>query len=254
MIFETKGTPFHELEDLDFSIENWLEHWYPKICKYLEIDASKDLSALVSISKQYSSNQNEEDLGLKITGKDVIILAPGINLEEEFKLCISKTSLVDKILISADGATSFLLSLDIIPALITSDIDGNVVDQILAQKQGSTILLHVHGDNTSLVEENIEAISKKKFVITTQSKPVDGTFNFLGFTDGDRAVCLSTLMKAKSVTLIGFDFGEEIGKFSKDIQLSKEKKERKLKKFTVAKSIINWCAKAGLEIVFPKKN
>ncbi len=120
-------------------------------------------------------------------------------------------------------------------------------DQILAQKKGSTLLLHVHGDNRNLVEKNIEEISKGNFIITTQSDPIGGTSNFLGFTDGDRAVCLSALMKAKSVTLLGFDFGYKIGKFSKNI-LSEEKKERKFKKFTIAKSIINWCANTGLKI------
>ena len=87
-------------------------------------------------------------------------------------------------------------------------------------------------------------------MITTQSKPVNGTFNFLGFTDGDRAVCLSSLLKASTATLIGFDFGQTIGKFSKENIFSESMKQRKLKKFTIAKSIINWCAKSGLKIDF----
>lgn len=247
MIFDTKGAPFHELEDLDFSLENWLAYWYPRICDYLGINANEDLNVLTSVSQQYQSNSNESDLSRRINAKEIIILAPGVNLEEEFNTYLSRNTISDKILICADGATSFLVSQNIYPDFITSDIDGKVEDQILAQKHGSTLLLHVHGDNRNLVNKNIEEISKGNFIITTQTNPIGESSNFLGFTDGDRAVCLSALMKAKSVILLGFDFGYEIGKFSKDI-LSEEKKERKFKKFTIAKSIINWCAKTGLEI------
>jgi len=250
MIFETKGTPFNELENLDFTLENWLKFWYPKICEYLNIDSKEDVSALTSIAKLYQSNLSESDLQGKIKAQEIVILAPGVNLEQEFNTYLSSNSITDKLLMCADGATSFLISKDIIPDFITTDIDGKIEDQIFAQKQGSTILLHVHGDNANLVDEHIKKISKMNFLITTQSQPVNGTFNFLGFTDGDRAVCLSALMKARNATLIGFDFGQTIGKFSKEDVLSENMKQRKLKKFTIAKSIINWCAKTGIEINF----
>jgi uncharacterized Rossmann fold enzyme len=250
MIFDTKGTPFHELEDLDFSLENWLTEWYPRICDYLDINSEEDANVLTSVAELYHSNLSKNDLRKRIEGKEVIILAPGVNLEREFDTYLSSNSLVSKLLICADGATSFLISKDIIPDFITTDIDGRVKDQIFSQKQGSIIFLHVHSDNIDLVNENIKQISKMTFIITTQSKPVQGTFNFLGFTDGDRAVCLSTLMNAKKATLLGFDFGEKVGRFSKKDVISEEKKQRKMKKFDIAKSIINWCANAGLEINF----
>ncbi|MHA1953425.1 MAG: 6-hydroxymethylpterin diphosphokinase MptE-like protein [Candidatus Heimdallarchaeaceae archaeon] len=250
MIFETVGTPFHELENLDFSLKNWLNSWYPKICEYLKINSKEDASALTSITELYQSNLSESVLREKIEAKEVVILAPGVNLEQEFNTYLSNNSITDKLLMCADGATSFLISKDIVPDFITTDIDGKVEDQIFAQQQGSTILLHVHGDNKNLVDEYIKEISEMNFMITTQSKPVNGSFNFLGFTDGDRAVCLSALMKARNATLIGFDFGQTIGKFSKTNVLSENMKRRKMKKFTIAKSIINWCTKTGLEINF----
>ncbi|NPD88775.1 MAG: DUF115 domain-containing protein [Asgard group archaeon] len=249
MIFETKETAFHELENLDFSLENWLNFWYPRICEYLDIDSEKDVSALNSIAKLYQSNISENYLQRKIEAREIVILAPGVKLEQEFNTYLSNNSITDKLLICADGATSFLISKNIFPDIITSDIDGKVEDQILAQKQDSIILLHVHGDNTNLVDEHIKEISKKNFLITTQSQPVKGTYNFLGFTDGDRAVCLSAIMNAKNVTLLGFDFGQTIGRFSKKTSLSEDMKKRKIKKFTIAKSIINWCARTGLKII-----
>jgi uncharacterized Rossmann fold enzyme len=249
-MFDTEGSPFLELETIDFTLENWLDFWYPKICEYLDIDAERDEAALISISEVYQSNVSEDDLRERIEGKEIVLLAPGVKLEEEFNTFLSNYSLSDKTLICADGATSFLVSKNIIPDIITSDIDGKVEDQILAQEENSILLLHVHGDNTELVGKYIETISERNFLITTQSQPVNGTFNFLGFTDGDRALCLSSIMNARSVTLLGFDFGEEIGEFSKAKSLSKNMKERKMKKFTIAKSIINWCASTGLEIKF----
>ena len=250
MIFETKESPFYEYEKLDFSLKSWLNYWYPRICKYLNIDSEKDANTLDSIANIYQSNLTEDDLKTKIFKQEVVIFAPGVNLEEEYNIYLAENTIKDKILICADGATSFLVSKNIFPDLITSDIDGKVEDQILSQKQGATLLLHVHGDNLNLVNKYIKDISKMNFLITTQSQPVEGTYNFLGFTDGDRAVCLSHLMNAKKVTLLGFDFGDEIGKFSKALMLSEQMKERKIKKFTIARSIINWCAKAGLEIDF----
>jgi len=250
MIYDTEGSPFQELENLTFSLENWLSFWYPKICDYLGIDAEKDTDALLFTTLNYQSNVSEDELRKIIEGREIIILAPGIKLEEEFNAFFSSSSLADKVVICADGATSFFASKGLIPDIITSDIDGNVNDQILAQRKGSILLLHVHGDNTDLVNQYIKEISKKKFMITTQSQPVEGTFNFLGFTDGDRALCLASIMNAKSITLLGFDFGEKIGEFSKEKSLTESMKERKMKKFAIAKSIINWSESSGLEIRF----
>ena len=69
MIFETKGSPFHELENLDFSLENWLHSWYPKICEYLNINSKEDISALTLIAESYQSNLSENDLREKIEAK-----------------------------------------------------------------------------------------------------------------------------------------------------------------------------------------
>ena len=57
-------------------------------------------------------------------------------------------------------------------------------------------------------------------------------------------------MKAKEIILLGFDFGSEIGKYSKNGSIDEDFKTRKMKKFVIGKSIINWCSNTGQPISF----
>ena len=254
MIFETdESSPFFQLEKLDFSQQIWIEKWYPLICEFLNIDSKEDLNALEEILREYPSNISEEDLFRLIKNKTIYAIAPGVNLEEEFSRYLNNYAKSSDILISADGATSYVISEGKIPNLIVTDLDGTIQDQLGAQIKGSIPIVHIHGDNLTAVSQNIDQISKKEFLITTQTIPLPGSYNFYGFTDGDRIVCLSTLMSASKIGLIGFDFGSEIGKYSKSNQLNEDASKRKQKKFTIAKSIINWCSNTGQEIFLVKE-
>ncbi len=249
MIYDTNDSPFKEFENKDFSLSIWLEFWYPHICKFLDISSEKDESALREILEIMKSNMSSEELRTTITrGNRTLIVAPGESLEEQFELSLSIINKKDTILISADGSTSFLLEQGFIPHVIVTDLDGDLNDQFEAQNAGSILLIHVHGDNISTIKDNIGNIRGNSFILTTQTKPLPGSYNFYGFTDGDRAVCLSTLMKVEEIILSGFDFGPVIGKYSKQYQLNEEMKKRKMKKFLIAKSIINWCANTEQKI------
>jgi uncharacterized Rossmann fold enzyme len=249
MIYDTKDSPFKKYEKMDFSLSIWLEFWYPQICKFLEISSKKDELALKEVLDIVKSNMFSEELkATLLRGNKALVVAPGERLEEEFESYLPTVDKEDTILISANGATSFLLKQGFIPHVIVTDLDGNLKDQFEAQKAGSILLIHVHSDNLSTIKENIDNISKNNFIFTTQTEPLPGSYNFYGFTDGDRAVCMSSLMKVKKIFLSGFDFGPVIGKYSKQYQLNEEMKERKMKKFQIAKSIINWCANTGQKI------
>ncbi len=253
MIFDTVESSFYELEELKFSLQIWDEYWYPKICEFLNIDDNEDLKALQQIIQSHPSNYSEIKLRNILEEKLVYAIAPGIHLEEDFSEYLEKHAKASDVLISADGATSYVISQGIIPNFIVTDLDGAIGDQLTAQLKGSIPIVHVHGDNLEAVKANITQISKKPFIISTQTTPLPGSFNFFGFTDGDRIICLSTLMSASKIGLIGYDFGTKIGKYSKMSKLNKEAKKRKLKKFTVAKSIINWCSNTGQDIFLVKK-
>lgn len=252
MIFNTKESKFNKYEKYDLTLNNWLTHWYPQICDYLDLDSQMDFTSLETILKEYSSNYSENNLKLKLQDKDVFILAPGIYMEEEFDEYLQNKTSVEEILICIDGATSYAISKNIVPDLIVTDFDGKIEDQISALEQGSILVVHSHGDNLNTLKKHFPNILTGNYIITTQINPLPGSSNFLGFTDGDRAVCLATIMSAKRVFLLGFDLSSSIGPYSKPSPIDPIRRERKMKKFEVAKSVINWCVHNGQKIYFYK--
>lgn len=246
MIFDTEESPFKLFEKMNFSLSIWLKHWYPKICEFLEISKKEDENALREVLNEVKSNTSAETLRKTISkSKRILIFAPGVNLEIEFEKNYHLFKEKDCILIAADGATTHLLKQGFIPHIIVTDMDGNMDDQFEAQESGSILVTHVHGDNKKVILGNVDKFAQSDFIITTQTNPLPGSENFFGFTDGDRAVCLATPMTEREISLFGFDFGPVIGKYSKNYELDSSMKQRKLKKFTIAKSVINWCANTG---------
>ena len=133
--------------------------------------------------------------------------------------------------IAADGAVSACLERNIIPDIIVTDLDGNLPEMVWANKKGSKIVVHAHGDNFSRLFEfssEIQAIS------LTTTYPYSGTNCWGGFTDGDRSLMMSLGLGAKSVNLIGFNF-DKIGPYSGDFSF------RKIQKLSWALRIVNEC-------------
>ena len=253
MIFDTKDSPFKQFENMNFSLITWLNYWYPKICEFLCINMKGDETALCNVLNEIRSNTSVEILRKLISrSNNISIFAPGVNLEMEFEKHISLFKNEETLLITADGATSYLLEQGFIPHIIVTDMDGNLDHQFEAQTSGSILVTHVHGDNLNIILENKERITSSNFIITTQTTPLPGSENFFGFTDGDRAVCMTTPMTDKDISLFGFDFGPTIGKYSKNRELDSSMKQRKIKKFTIAKSIINWCANTGQKFLMDR--
>ncbi len=246
MIYDTHDSPFKQFEKLDFNLDNWLRFWYPTICSFLSISPEDDKKSLKEILNNFQTNFSPDNLLQILQNENVIVVAPGPSLTANISYLIN--SKINKgqdkqLIISVDGATSFLVKNNIIPTIIVTDLDGSVGDQIFAQKKGSIIIAHIHGDNTRAALRYLPTLINEKIIITTQTRPLKGAYNFLGFSDGDRAVSLLAYFKAKKAKLIGYDFGNVIGKYSKPHKLLQEKYTMKLKKFTIAKSIINWCSK-----------
>ena len=137
----------------------------------------------------------------------------------------------DGIKIAADGAVSACLERNIIPDIIVTDLDGNLPEMIWANREGSKIVVHAHGDNLVKLFEfstEIQAIS------LTTTYPSSTTNCWGGFTDGDRSLMMSLNMGAKFVNLVGFNF-EKIGKYSGDFS------PRKLQKLSWARKIVSEC-------------
>jgi len=109
-------------------------------------------------------------------------------------------------IVAADGATSVLLGEGMLPAVIVSDLDGNVEDIVRASQAGSVVVVHAHGDNMDKIGEQVPRLVR--VVGTTQSRPIEVVHNFGGFTDGDRCVFLARHFGAAEVRLVGFDFDD----------------------------------------------
>jgi Uncharacterized Rossmann fold enzyme len=69
--------------------------------------------------------------------------------------------------------------------------------------------------------------------------PLNKVYNFGGFTDGDRCVFLADEMNAKSITLVGMDFEDDVRPSDFKRSNTKLKKE----KMKISKKLISMLAK-----------
>ena len=158
-----------------------------------------------------------------IKGKDAIICGDSDSLGKELKI-LEKSKKLDEsraVIITADEATSVVMDF-MLPDIIVTDLDGNVKDQISANRAGSIAVIHAHGDNIPAIEKYVP-LFKGRVVLTTQSKPFEKVYNFGGFTDGDRAFLMARHFEARKITLAGFDFENPREKEGKDIETKRRK-------------------------------
>lgn len=129
---------------------------------------------------------------------------------------------IDCPVVAADNATTVAMDANIQPDFVVTDLDGLVEDQIEANRRGATVFIHAHGDNIGALGR-YAPMFKGNVVATCQCAPVDGTFNFGGFTDGDRAACICSSLGAKSLHLLGFDFENPAEKRGRDMDVKRRK-------------------------------
>jgi len=204
------------------------EKWkplYEKILKEFGYDEIKDMEAAKIAVKVTRNLAGEKEIKEIIMGKHVAICGAAMQEADIGRLA-------GKVIVAADETASFLLAHHVIPHMIVSDLDGNVEDIIEANKRGALAIVHAHGDNVERLKKWLPKF-EGKVVLTTQSKPFNGIYNFGGFTDGDRAYCIARHFHACRIFLIGFDFENVVEKEGKDNEI----KKRKLK---WAERIIKW--------------
>ena len=207
---------------------------YEKILEDFGFDREKDDEAarvaLEIITRKGRVRKNvKQEIEKLIKGKRVLICGNAPCLERDIggkkKEFDAFPFSREYVVIAADGATSVLLRNAIIPDLVVTDLDGDVADIIHANKLGSIIVVHAHGDNIEMLKKVLPALNEN-VICTTQSEPFRNVHNFGGFTDGDRCVFLAKEFGAKEIELIGFDFED------------KHVSERKKKKLKWAKRLI----------------
>jgi len=168
-----------------------------------------------------------------IESKPVFVIGAGPSLPS----CISILKKYKKITkIVADGATQAIIENNLRPDIVVTDLDGDIKSLKKAGRTDTIMVVHAHGDNS----EKIHLVKNFKNCIgTTQTKPVGKVHNFGGFTDGDRCVFLASDFKAEKIILLGMDFGNRIGKYSKTRVINRSIKIAKLRH---GKKLLEWLA------------
>ena len=179
-------------------------------------EAARLLKGLLSVRR---GDLAIEDLNSMIKGGRVLVCGNGPSLSRELDEILkgqkekkkkSATSppsgMDDPVVIAADGATTPLLAAGVVPDVIVTDLDGYLPDIIAANAMGSAVVVHAHGDNAAALKEYVPRL--KRVLGTTQSVPLEGVYNFGGFTDGDRAVFLARRFGAEEIRTIGFDYDD----------------------------------------------
>ncbi|BCU68203.1 hypothetical protein HS7_16400 [Sulfolobales archaeon HS-7] len=169
--------------------------------RYSEVDDYRSATLLnLIIVKDY-----EELLPPIIKGKIVAIVGAGPSL--------SKVKEIDaEVVISADGATNYLVEIGITPDIVVTDLDG------ISTYPPSIYVVHAHGDNYSLLWK---VKHMRKVIGTCQVRPFGKLHLYGGFTDGDRAYVIARKFGANSIKFFGWDLESDLtGKYSKPYLLS----------------------------------
>lgn len=177
----------------------------------------------------------------RIVREQCIVTGAGPSLEVEIHAARARLADGDCTLVAADGSCALLGREGILPDIIVTDLDGDLEEERRMNSKGALMVIHFHGDNYELAADFVNTLEGRA-VITTQAGPTGATFNFGGFTDGDRAVLLCEEFGAKQVMLAGFDFGSV-----KDAADSGN-----LEKLMEAKKIVENAKKRGVAITRPE--
>ena len=206
-----------------------------------DIQSANQLESLLLANLPYKSTYILKKLEKRLN-QPILIVGAGPSLETDLKNCKQNLNLQNIVTIAVDGSCSLFQELQVVPTIVVTDLDGEWSAIRWAISHGAITLIHAHGDNESLIQrffENGDSFKENKGIWgTTQNMIKTSLFNFGGFTDGDRAIFLSFHFKSPIVGLIGFDFGETIGKYSTLNPLIKKDPIRKRQKFRIALSLL----------------
>jgi uncharacterized Rossmann fold enzyme len=136
-------------------------------------------------------------------GRSVVVCGNAPTLDRE----LDDQQGTDAVFLAADGATAVLLRRGILPDIIVTDLDGSFPEILKANRDGSIVVVHAHGDNLDALCRYVPQL--EGVIGTAQCRPPEGLYNFGGFTDGDRSVFLAKELGAASIKLVGFDYEDD---------------------------------------------
>tara|TARA_B110001454_G_C12676533_1_gene416107 strand:+ start:632 stop:1372 length:741 start_codon:yes stop_codon:yes gene_type:complete len=214
------------------TIRGWKTR-YREIRGMFEYKESDDIASAKKLNYIIEKKFPSSNFKNKIFGKTIFVIGAGPSLDDAVTV-MKKYENVTKIV--ADGAVQALINHKIRPDILVTDLDGDIKSIKKIARTNIPIIVHAHGDNKG----QLDIVKKFKNKIgTTQSEKFGRLENFGGFTDGDRCVFLAENFKAKKIILIGMDFGNTIGKYSKHVI---KDRSLKLKKLACGKKLLEWLA------------
>jgi len=178
--------------------------------------------------------------------KSIFIYGCGPSLVKTVNYIINtpqKEQFINSIHLTADGATTFLKKLNIPVDAAFTDLDGIIAEDFFYPNY---IIVHAHGDNIHrLLNYQNEILKAKNIIGTTQVEPYEKILNPGGFTDGDRILFFirSFITSDQNIYLIGMDFKDVIGQYSKpEYERDQKGSPTKIKKLDYAYKLISWLA------------
>lgn len=219
---------------------------YKYIVSKLGIDESLDRFATRILSELLRSFQLDvfsilHHLEKALRGAITIVMGAGPSLERQVRELHVLGVLNECRTVIADGVARLIRMYNIIPTAIVTDLDGEDGSILELGLRGAVVALHAHGDNIDRVIKWIPQAYRYRIKVlgTTQVEPTDNVINIGGFTDGDRAFLLTLRFHPRTVILVGMDFGDVIGPYSKPwLHQAVKADERKRVKLDIAKQII----------------
>jgi len=229
--------------------------WYDQIIKDFKFEYKKDCESrdlfskiLLNKGKEWDVEQILESFKKRILEKSPIFVygcGPSLESTVDYLSTEIEQDFFKKIInLAADGASVLLRQKQISVDAIFTDLDGITKKEFYYSDFN---IVHAHGDNIDNIQDFKEDIIKFQNIIgTTQVEPIFNVINPGGFTDGDRILFFlrSLLQPHHQVYLIGMDFSEIVGKYSKP-SFTKDQKggSIKKKKLKYAVELLEWLFK-----------
>lgn len=194
------------------------ESTYRAICGDFGFSPEDDRSS-VRLLKAVTMNCNlrDEDAIIPLMRPVVTVVGDAPGLENDIAGCSPQGTLI-----CSGSAVLRILGAGFRPDIVVTDLDGNINSQLEASSEGAVTLILAHGDNMPLVQKYAPLFTGP-VVLTAQGEPERTVFNYGGFTDGDRCVCLARHFGAEKIILLGFDFSNPNAKEGTDPEIKKRK-------------------------------
>ena len=199
-----------------------LDDWLPVYREILASfgyreDEDRKAAAILERLMEKHNTVGPKRLEKLLKGKKVLVVGPARlrqNNVKEFDTVIAADSGVKNAKVLCLKADIIVTDLDAPPDALETEFDMNA--------NGAILIIHAHGDNIPALGGYLPEI-RGEVLGTTQTAPFGRLYNFGGFTDGDRAVCLASHFGAAEIALAGFDFENPVPKDGKDTETKRKK-------------------------------